>query len=182
MASTPSSPLCSSRCHGDIERRFPIHTENYITVLTPAKYDYQCLPEVSVSRKRYVAFRVCAMSDAHIALSSVYGDTSEGTYEIVIGADNNVKTMIRDGGQGEVMEWTVTRGVLSEEEFQPFWIGWDKETVAVGKGMKRGEECILSWKVPKEQQHSVNCISVSSAPGSPGQWQFIEYIGKKPLN
>ena len=147
-------------------------------MLTPAKYDYQCLPEISVSRKHHIAFRVCAMSDAHIALSSVYGDTSDGTYEIVLGAENNVKTLIRDGGQGDVMEWAPTRNILDDEDFQAFWISWDRETVAVGRGMRRGEDCFLSWKVPQNKQHSVNCVSVSSGPGSPGKWEFIEYIGE----
>ena len=59
--------------------------ENYITVLTPAVYDYQYLPEVPVSNKTWVCFRLRAKCDAHIALSSVYGDVDRKTYEIVLG-------------------------------------------------------------------------------------------------
>ena len=54
--------------------------ENFITVMTPAVYDYQYLPEVPVSNKATVAFRLKAKSNAHVALSSVYGDTERKTY------------------------------------------------------------------------------------------------------
>lgn len=152
--------------------------ENYITVLTPAKYDYQCLPEVPVSRKSYVAFSIRASADAHIALSSVYGDTREGTYEVTIGAERNSRSTIRDGGLGTIMEWTVTRNILDPTEFHSFWISWDGGVVALGRGSKKGEKCLVSWNVPSQKQHSVNCISVSTDEGSSGEWQFIEYIGE----
>ncbi len=51
-------------------------------MLTPAVYDYQYLPEVPVSDKRWITFRLQAKADAHIALSSVYGDTERKTYEV----------------------------------------------------------------------------------------------------
>src|SRR6218665_363284 len=84
------------------ESRSPPPSENFITVLTPAVYDYQYLPEVPVSRKTHVAFRVHAAADAHIALSHVYGDTDRRTYEIVLGGWNNTKSAIRYGGKGHV--------------------------------------------------------------------------------
>ena len=60
-------------------------------MLTPAKYDYQFLPEVSVSKKRSIVFRVRAKADAHIALASVYGDTTEKCYEVLIGGSGNTR-------------------------------------------------------------------------------------------
>ncbi len=48
--------------------------------MTPAVYDYQYLPEVPVSDKSAVSFSVKANSNAHVALSSVYGDTHRKTY------------------------------------------------------------------------------------------------------
>ena len=68
---------------------FPL--ENYITVLTPAVYDYQCMPEVPVHNKTALSFLVRAKSDAHVALSSVYGDTRRNTYEIIIGDQDNTR-------------------------------------------------------------------------------------------
>lgn len=56
-------------------------------MLTPAVYDYQYLPEVPVSDKRHIVFQVKAKADAHIALSSVYGDTDRKTYEVCLLVD-----------------------------------------------------------------------------------------------
>lgn len=69
--------------------------ENFITVLTPAVYDYQYLPEVAVSKKSHVTFRVRAGADAHVALSTMYGDTDRKTFELVLGGWNNSRTAIR---------------------------------------------------------------------------------------
>lgn len=77
-------------------------SENFITVMTPALYDYQYLPEVAVSNKNHVSFRVMASGDAHVALSYVYGDTDRRTYEVVIGCRNNSRCAIRYGGRGDV--------------------------------------------------------------------------------
>lgn len=90
-----------------------LSTENFITVMTPALYDYQYLPEVPVSDKVFVCFSIKAKSDAHIALSSVYGDTERKTYEIVIGGEDNTKSVIRDGGQGNTVEEAVTLKVCA---------------------------------------------------------------------
>ncbi len=54
--------------------------ENYITVMTPSVYDYQYLPEVPVSNKKWIHFDLKARGNAHVALSSVYGDTERKTY------------------------------------------------------------------------------------------------------
>ena len=44
--------------------------------------------------------------------------------------------------------------------------------------MQPGEDPFLVWNVPENRIHSVNCMAVSTAPGSEGQWEFIEYICK----
>ena len=41
----------------------------------------------------------------------MYGDTERKTYEIVIGAQNNTKSCIREGGQGPVVQEVVTNNV-----------------------------------------------------------------------
>jgi hypothetical protein len=147
-------------------------------VLTPAKCDYQCLPEVPVSTKTSVSFRVRAKSSAHVALSSVYGDTRESTYEVSIGTERNSVSLIRNGGEGEMVARTPSWGILDGEEFRVFWVSWEKNTVALGTGSNPGEDEILRWKVSPEARHTVNCISVSTDTESAGEWEFVELIGK----
>ena len=153
-------------------------SENFITVLTPAVYDYQYLPEVAVSRKCHVALRVRAAAWAHVALSTVYGDTDHQTYEIVLGGWENKRSAIRYGGRGPVVAETATPELLDADDFRSFWISWEASTVEVGRGMKKGLDRFLTWSAPPGQRHAVNCMSVSTGDGASGQWEFVEYLGK----
>ncbi len=51
--------------------------------------------------------------------------------EIVIGGNDNTKSVIRDGGEGEVVVEAVTLNILDGDEFRPFWISWDDGKVVV---------------------------------------------------
>lgn len=141
-------------------------------------YDYQYLPEVSVTRKTFITFRVRARADAHIALSCVYGDTDERTHELVIGGNNNTTSSIRDGGQGRVLAEAVTMRILSSTDFRDFWISWDEGILQVGKGRRRGEDVILRWDIPPRKLFPIHALSVSTASSSTGEWEFVESVGK----
>ena len=86
-------------------------------MITPSVYDYQYLPEVPVSKKTHVSFRVRAAAEAHVALSNVYGDTDRRTYEIVLGGWNNSKSVIRYGGRGQNQVEKSTPGLLDSQDF-----------------------------------------------------------------
>ncbi|XP_013402294.1 uncharacterized protein LOC106167937 isoform X1 [Lingula anatina] len=150
--------------------------ENFITVLTPAVYDYQYLPEVPVTDKTWITFRLRAGCNGNIALSSIYGETDSKTYEIQLGGRDNNRSMIRHGGHGAIYAETYTRGVLNPQEFRPFWISWDGGKIRVGRGNKKYKRSFLEWTIPEEKMHSVNCLAVATGEGSDGQWEFVEYI------
>jgi len=105
--------------------------ENFITVLTPAVYDYQYLPEVAVSKKSHVTFRVRAAADAHIALSMAYGDTHRKTYEVALGMTGNSISAIRYGGRGLTVTQVRTPDLLEADDFKHFWISWDSDVLEV---------------------------------------------------
>lgn len=86
--------------------------------------------------------------------------------------------MIREGGQGKIVQEAVTLNILSGFEFRPFWLAWDNGVVRVGEGTRRTADPFLIWQVPEPKRHGVNCIAVSSGPASEGEWEFIEYISK----
>jgi len=111
--------------------RYVYFVENFITVLTPAVYDYQYLPEVAVSKKSQVTFRVRAGADAHVALSTMYGDTDRKTYELVLGGWNNSRSAVRYGGRGPVVAQVDTPSLLDPDNFRPFWISWDSDVIQV---------------------------------------------------
>lgn len=68
--------------------------------------------------------------------------------------------------------------ILDEEDSRNFWLSWDRGMVQIGEGRRRGLDTFLRWKVPPNKQHSVNCIAVSTGPGSKGTWEFVELIRK----
>jgi hypothetical protein len=69
--------------------------ESFITVFTPDSYTYQFVPEIPINNKSFLTFMIKTAADAHIALSAVYGDVDRKTFEIVIGAEANTKSLIR---------------------------------------------------------------------------------------
>jgi len=79
-----------------------------------------------------VTFRVRAGADAHVALSTVYGDTDRKTYELVIGGWNNTRSAIRYGGRGPVVVQADTPTVLDSEDFRAFWVSWESDILQVG--------------------------------------------------
>jgi Farnesoic acid 0-methyl transferase len=107
--------------------------ENFITVLTPAVYDYQYLPEVPVSKKSHVTFRVCAAADAHVALSMTYGDTKWTTYEVTLGSAGNSRSTVRYGARGPEVAAVDTPNLLAANDFKQFWISWNSMAIQVVK-------------------------------------------------
>jgi len=48
----------------------------------------------------------------------------------------------------------------------------------VGSGNVIGDNRFLQFLIPAQKLHTINLMSVSTGPGSDGQWEFIEYLGK----
>ena len=150
-------------------------------MLTPAIYDYQFVPEVKVSDKNLLTFRVKAASDAHIALSATYGEIQLMTYEITLGGLKNRRSSIRYGGDSWFAKEARTPSVLSETEMRPFWISWENGVLDVGEGMRKGSRRLLQWRPMMEKRHNINHLSVCTSEHSKGEWEFIEYLGNKVL-
>ncbi|KAK3100647.1 hypothetical protein FSP39_023031 [Pinctada imbricata] len=150
--------------------------KSFTSVFTPALYDPMMVPEIPISNKTFITFMVKAAGDAHLALSAVYGDVDRKTYEIVIGADGNTKSVIRYGAGGTVVAEAITMNIISVKEFRYFWISWADHKVEVGRGAKYGHGRFLHWPVPANRQFNVNCLSVSTDTASRGQWEFAELL------
>ena len=56
-----------------------------------------------------------AKADAHMALSATLGDLSKRSVEILIGAEGNRKSFIKDGLAGAVRSEALTMNILSEQ-------------------------------------------------------------------
>ncbi|KAK3602326.1 hypothetical protein CHS0354_007120 [Potamilus streckersoni] len=148
--------------------------KSFVSVFTNNTFTYRNVPEIPVNNKTFLTFMVMASADAHISLSAVYGDVDRKTYEIVIGADGNTKSMIRDGSMGKVRSEALTINVLSKSELHYFWISWGNHHVEVGRGAQYGHGRFLDWNVPPNRQFHVNSLAVATGYASHGQWEFAE--------
>ena len=66
-----------------------------------------------MSNMTFLTFMIKAKSDAHIALSANYGELHKKTIEVVIGGENNTRSMIKDGVEGSVRADALTANILS---------------------------------------------------------------------
>lgn len=147
--------------------KISIHTEN--------TYHYHYLHDLGldVTTTSSVTFTVKACNDAHIALSSVKGDDSKDTYEIVIGGWWDSQSVIRDCKQcAHMAEVRHPSHPVSCTEARPFWISWSNNYIRVGTGNSVGLQQFMSWDDPSP--HPVNYIAVSTGFGSTGDWTFVK--------
>ena len=119
---------------------------------------------------------VKACSDAHIILSPDVGNT-EDVYEIALGIDDNVHSVIRNtrGGTNHVIAWT--EDILSCDEYRTFWIQWvNGSGIYVGEGPEVGVDEIFRFidLVGK----NIRAAGFSTGNGATGSWR-IQNVGCK---
>ncbi|XP_076468513.1 uncharacterized protein LOC143299208 isoform X2 [Babylonia areolata] len=153
--------------------------KSFVSVFTPDAYCYQHVPEVPVNNKTFITFKIKAAGEAYLSLSAVYGDLERKTYEIVLGAEENSKSLIRDSSLGPIKAEAHTVNLLSEEDFRYFWISWENHELQVGRGPKQGYQQFLRWKIPPNRQFNVNCLAVSTSRMGKGQWEFAEILEER---
>ena len=79
---------------------------------------------MTVSELTSYVFRIKAHSHANILLTDVPGVTTRTAYEIIIGADFNLNTKIRELKSNKLLVSKPSRGILSDEVYQWFWVSW----------------------------------------------------------
>nr|KAG5690213.1 hypothetical protein BaRGS_019009 [Batillaria attramentaria] len=156
--------------------------KSFVSVFTPDNYCYMHVPEVPVNNKNFLTFKIKTAGEAYIALSAVYGDLERKTYEIVLGAEENSKSFIRDSSLGPIKAEAQTVNLLSDTEFRYFWISWTNNMVEVGRGARYGQQQFLRWKVPPNKQFHVNCMAVSTSRVGKGEWEFAEILEEKDFH
>ena len=105
-------------------------------VTTANEYTYNQF-WLGVEDTNSVVFRVRASNDAHLALSQA--STTPGlteVREVVIGASNNQRTVIRNKRQEQDLKSADTPDILSPDEDRYFWISWLSGTYNIGTGSK----------------------------------------------
>jgi hypothetical protein len=121
-------------------------------------------------------FRVKADSDAKFRLLSAPGNVRAPSYEVEIGSAGNTKTAlhIRSVG-GEIVVEHDTPGILSANEWRPFWVSWTSGTVKFGKGDIVGENIVINVQDPQPHyRNHIQSIAVATGSNTRAEWEFGE--------
>lgn len=106
-------------------------------------------------------FDVLGASDASLMFSTVRGDRSEHSWEVVLGLKGNTQSEIRVGTQGKAVTTVVSPGIISASKFTSFWITviddphfvpsetekW-RFIMTVGQGSVVGKQVLMSANLP----------------------------------
>ncbi|KAH3871563.1 uncharacterized protein LOC127868525 [Dreissena polymorpha] len=167
----------------EVEQVNKVHTpettppiKSFVSLFTPDIYQYNYVPEISMSNKTFLTLMIKAKCDAHIALSATYGELHKRTIEILIGGDGNTRSMIKDGIEGSVRAEALTANVLSGTELRYFWISWGNNLIEVGRGAHYGEGRFVSWKLPENKRFAITSLAVATDNTSHGQFEFAELL------
>jgi hypothetical protein len=145
-----------------------------LTVTTPATYSFMQTAWFIVHHP-FFTFKVRACGEARILLLADPFDVSLYSREIVIGGFSNTKVLIYDSRNATLAERDI-KGLLNCNELQQFWISWNLQTMLllVGRGNVGNEELL---QYSDTQLQPIHAVSVSTANGISGEWQFSRDAG-----
>lgn len=149
---------------------------SFTTVNTPAANTFSFVPEVCINQKSFMTFKVKAACDVRIVLSSIYGDVNHKAHEIVIGAEGNTKSYIRECANGPIRAESLTMNILSKEKPRYFWVSWADQHLEVGRGAQYGHGRFLHYHVHSKRQFKVKCLAVATSKLARGHWEFAELL------
>lgn len=131
---------------------------------------------LSVTNVNEIVFGVSACSDGQIALSKIPGVIEFSTYELVIGAQSNSKTVLRKSVGGAVVAEVSSPQILDCNLERLFWITWRSNgDISFGRGAVPEQGRLLYFRDQSSQQ--INAVSVSTPAGLTGVWKFIRFAG-----
>jgi len=138
--------------------------------------DYGTLAH-SVTDKKELVLSIQACRDASIALSEIPGIYTHRSYELVIGADGNTYTSLRNGTDPtKILFQSETLNILDCLIPRQFWLSWNKNTLSFGKGTIPEQNRILYYR--DVNIHTINAISIRTPLSVRGVWAFYSFTGK----
>jgi len=120
---------------------------------------------------------VKAASDAMVSLLSVPSNFKAPSYEIIVGALGNTKTLLHCKSSAGDIEFEIdTQNILSATELRSFWLSWVNGTIQFGTGDVVGQNRLLNFKDPQPTYRKyVHSVAVATGLGVNGEWE----IGQK---
>ena len=120
-------------------------------------------------------FDVRACSEAHVHLSTTVATRAAPTYDLIIGAQNNMQTTLVDEN-GVVQVQVDTPEILHCYENRDFWITWNDGIIRLGEGMEYGS-VVLEYIMPSA--YYFIHVSLLTDNDFEGEWNFRMDSGKQ---
>ncbi|KAL4227724.1 hypothetical protein ACF0H5_013159 [Mactra antiquata] len=114
-----------------------------------------------------LVFELQTSRDAYISLYEDIIHHTINSTEVVLGGQANTISEIRSAGTSKAMHEEA--GIVTDAEYQSFWITWATNKIRVGKGDLPYSNQIMSWD---GISHDVNYISIGTANGASAEWKF----------
>ena len=129
---------------------------------------------MTLHNSNHIVFQVKACSDAYIALSETFDNTSSA-YEIALGVESGKMSEIRLEIGGSVLFSRATSNILSCGEFRAFWIAMVHQTtftdILFGEGPKVGSKALMHHR--HQNGKTVKAVSFSSGRGAAASWRMV---------
>ncbi|XP_071136664.1 uncharacterized protein [Mytilus edulis] len=135
----------------------------------------------------FLPFKVKGRKDAHLRLLPQKRTTKEPIIQIAIAAWDNWKSIINKGsGLNNIVSEYNKWGLLDENQFRDFWVGWENGHIQVGTGNEVYVNTFMEWQ--ESCYFAVNDIEISGMHTSVLDWIFpfeatiMPFVVKCPLN
>jgi hypothetical protein len=150
-------------------------------VYTSSDQSYRTLHRSLLDSQQQTVFKVKASSDAKISLLRVPSNFLAPSYEIIVGAEFNTKTILHSKAAGgdQIAFQVNTPDILSSAELRSFWVSWMNGTVRFGKGDTPGQNELLNYVDPQPAfRRHVHSIAVASGLGI-AEWELGAAFGTR---
>ena len=135
---------------------------------------------MDVTGRDLVTFYVTGCYNLHIALSEIPGVLHTLTYEIILGANGNSRSVIKYGIGGEEIASSETQDVVNCQEKRAFWINWGDRPLWVGRGLQMDPDSAFLVLHGERRLDVVNSLAVKGGERGTGDgdgwvatWQFF---------
>lgn len=170
----------SRHCYSWTHSYFCLFSVQSTRVYTSSDQSYRTLHR-SLLDTEHTVFKVKAASDAKISLLRVPSNFHAPSYEIIVGAEFNTRTILhsKSAGGDQIVFQVNTPDILSSTELRSFWVSWTNGTVRFGRGDTPGQSELLSYVDPQPAfRRHVHSLAVASGLGI-AEWELGQEFGNR---
>jgi Farnesoic acid 0-methyl transferase len=131
---------------------------------------------VLTTERQFFIFTVEACRDIHLFLTHLPGVVDHHGYDIIIGAADNAKSIIRKLPPEDDLVEFPSEGILACDSEVAIWVTWSGGVINVGRGNTVSSEVLFTWT--DSSPYLINALSLASSDVERAVWTFLRESGK----